>query len=281
MPKPFDATVKELIAAYPADWLAQLGVPITAPPEVLSAELSTVSAAADTLIKVGDLVVHIDLESGPDDELARRVLLYNVLAHRRTKLPVRSVAVLLRANAVGSGPKGGIEYAPNPGVSELRFRFETVKAWELPVADLLNAGIGFLPLAVLGKPPDGQSREQALPAIVSRLAVRAEQEVGANAGRLLTSAYILSGMHIPPAVARNIFNKVLAMHESGTYQLILEEGAIAHMRKIILRLGAKRLGEPAEKQKNKLTAIEDLERLDRIMEQVHTAKDWDALLRVK
>ena len=58
MPKPFDATLKELISSYPVDWLTQFGVPVTAPPEVISADLSTVTAAADTLIKVGDLVVH-------------------------------------------------------------------------------------------------------------------------------------------------------------------------------------------------------------------------------
>src|SRR6266540_5581925 len=156
MPKPFDATLKELISSYPADWLAQLGVPITAPPEVLSADLSTVSAAADTLIKVGDLVVHIDLESGPDDTLARRMLLYNVLAHHHTGLPVHSVVVLLRSNAVGGGLSDGVEYAPRPDRGELKFRFETVRAWELPAEDMLKAGVGFLPLAVLGKPPVDQ-----------------------------------------------------------------------------------------------------------------------------
>src|SRR5689334_8926951 len=122
MSKPFDATLKELITAHPVDWLTQLGVPITALPEVLNVDLSTVTAAADTLIKVGDLVIHIDVESGPDNGLARRMLLYNVLAHYQTGLPIRTIAVLLRSNAVGSGPKDGVEYAPNAGVSELRFR---------------------------------------------------------------------------------------------------------------------------------------------------------------
>src|SRR5918994_1678104 len=99
MPKPFDATLKDLIRAFPADWLAHVGVPVTEPPEVLSAELSAVTAAADTLIRVGGLVVHIDVESGPDPSLARRMLRYNVLAHYHTGLPVRSAAVLLRSNA--------------------------------------------------------------------------------------------------------------------------------------------------------------------------------------
>ena len=71
------------------------------------------------------------------------------------------------------------------------------------------------------------------------------------------------------------------MQESGTYQLILEEGAIKHTRELILRLGRKQIGEPTDKHKNKLNAIEDLERLDRIMEKVHTARTGEGLLRVQ
>jgi hypothetical protein len=154
---------------------------------------------------------------------------------------------------------------------------------ELPVEDLLNAGVGFLPLAVLGKPPRGKTREQALPAVVERIAERAQRETKskADAGTLLTASYILSAMHVPPDVARGIFNKVIAMEESGTYQLILEEGAIKHQRQLILKTGREKLGEPTEKQKNKLSAIEDLERLDRMVLKVETAKSWDSLLRVQ
>ena len=280
MPKPFDATLKGLIVSRPADWLRQLGVPVTAEPEILSVDLSTVTAAADALIKVGDLVVHIDLESGPDDSLARRMLLYNVLAHHRTGLPVHSIVVLLRANAVGRS-SDTVEYAPRPDKGELRFRFETVKAWELPSEEMLNAGIGFLPLAVLGKPPVGQTREQALPATVERIAKRTAGEPQSEADLLLTAAYVLSTMHVAPTVARAIFNRVIGMKDLPGYQLIMEEGAIDHTREIILRLGRKQFGEPDEKQKNKLAAIEDLGRLDRIAVEVLSAKDWDALLRTQ
>ena len=65
MPKPFDATLKELVTSHPADWLTQLGIPVTTEPEVLNVDLSTVTAAADTLVKVGDVVFHIDIESAP------------------------------------------------------------------------------------------------------------------------------------------------------------------------------------------------------------------------
>lgn len=281
MPKPFDAALKQLIVSHPRDWLAQLGVPITAPPEVLSADLSTVTAAADTLIKVGDLVVHIDVESGPDADRARRMLLYNVLAHHHTKLPVRSIVVLLRSNANDSGAWGSVEYAPVPGVSDLRFRFETVRAWEIPAEDMMRAGVGFLPLAVLGKPPAGRTREQAIPELVERIAERAKREANEEEGTLLTTAFLLATMHVDSAVAKSIFERVKAMEESTGYQLILEQGAVAHMRKWIVRLATDKFGEPTDKQKNKLNGIEDLERLDRIAERVHTAASWDALLRTK
>jgi hypothetical protein len=281
MSKPFDATLKELVTCYPVDWLAQLGVPVTAPPEVVDADLSTVTAAADTLLKVGETIVHIDIESGPDDNLARRMLLYNVLAHHHTGLPVHSVVVLLRSNAVGSGPPEGVQYAPQPARGELLFRFETVRVWELPAEDLLRAGIGFLPLAVLGKPPTGQTRSQALARVVERISERAEREAKTDAGKLLTAAYILSAMHVEPQVARSIFRKVFAMQESGTYQLILEEGAIKHTRELILKLGKSHLGEPTAKHVNKLNVIEDLQRLDRMVLKVATAKSWDTLLRVQ
>ena len=281
MPKPFDATLKELIRSHPVDWLTQLGVPVTAPPEVLSADLSTVTAAADTLIKVGDLVVHIDVESGPDPLLARRMLLYNVLAHHHTGLPVRSIVVQLRAKAVGGGPADGVEYAPLPGVSELRFRFETVKVWELPAEDLLNAGVGLLPLAVLGKPPPSQTRAQALEGIAARIGERVKREAEGAAGVILTAATILAAMHVPPAFVKEVFSKMLDMRELEGYRFIMNEGAVEQMRKLIRKQGAARFGEPTGPQANKLDVIEDLERLERMSLAAPTTTDWDALLRVR
>jgi hypothetical protein len=275
MPKPFDATLKDLIGEYPADWLAHLGIPITSPPEVLSADLSTVTAAADTLIRVGDRVVHIDVESGPDDSLARRMLLYNVLAHHHSGLPVHTVAVLLRSNARRANLSDRLEYEC------LSFRFEVLKVWEVAAEEFLRSGSGLLPLAVLGKPPGGRTRKQVLPAQIETIIDLVERGDDAQGKNLLTATYILAGIHNDPLAVRNVFNKAIAMRESGTYQLILEEGAVEHTRELILRLGRKQLGEPADKHVAKLQGIQDLDRLDRIAEKVLTAKNWDSLLRVQ
>ena len=273
MSKPFDATLKELIRSFPVDWLVQLREPITAPPEVLSADLSTVSAAADTLIRVGERVVHIELETGPDDDLATRMLVYNVLAHRQTGLPVRSVAVLLRAKTGSANRTNRVEY------EGLSFQFEIVKVWEIPAEELLKAGLGLVPLAVLGRAPSGSTRERYLPTVVERIAARAERESPADAGELLMSAFLLAGMHNDRNVIRAIFQGVLTMRDNVAYQMILEEGAVDEAQHMIAILATSRYGEPTEREAGKLSAIEDLERLHRLALRVHKVDSWDALLR--
>jgi len=108
MPKPFDATLKQLIRHHPADWLGLIGVVPARKPKWIDAELSTVSASADSLLQVGNVVYHFEFEAGPDDTLERRVLLYNALAHFRTGLKVLSTAVLLRSNAQHAGLTGAV-----------------------------------------------------------------------------------------------------------------------------------------------------------------------------
>lgn len=79
MPLPFDATLKELVQAYAADWLAVLDQPSSEPVEILTPDLSTLTAFTDVVLRTGDSLLHLDFQSGPDPSLSRRVLLYNVL----------------------------------------------------------------------------------------------------------------------------------------------------------------------------------------------------------
>jgi hypothetical protein len=81
--------------------------------------------------------------------------------------------------------------------------------------------------------------------------------------------------------SRGIYNEVIAVEETETYRFILEEGAVKYAHHLILEQGRMKCGEPDQKQKDTLFAIEDLERLTRMALAVLTAKDWDALLRVQ
>ncbi|HYH65125.1 MAG TPA: hypothetical protein VD866_10565 [Urbifossiella sp.] len=273
MPKPFDATLKDLIRAFPADWLAHVGVTVAEPPEVLSAELSAVTAAADTLIRVGGLVVHIDVESGPDPSLARRMLLYNVLAHHHTGLPVRSVVVLLRSNATRAAQADRLAY------ERLTFGFDVLRVWERPADDFLRGPLGLLPLAVLGRPPAGATRAEALPGQVERIVERAKAEAGSRAPEMVTSAFILGGIHNEQDVLRSVFVEAMKMIESSAFQVIEDLAMERQTRNLLLRMGTIKFGEPTDEQKAKLMAIENLARLDRLAVRLIKVESWDALLR--
>ena len=68
------------------------------------------------------------------------------------------------------------------------------------------------------------------------------------------------------------------MYDSDTFLEILEEGERKHARKTILRLGRAHLGPPNEGTLATVNALEDLERLDRMIDRVQVAASWWELL---
>jgi hypothetical protein len=279
MPNTFDAAMKELIRARPADWVAFLGFPVRQLVEVLSADLSTVSASADTLVRAGDVVLHIEFQGGPDDRLADRMLMYNVPARYHTGLSVHSVVFLLRPEADRTNLGDPVEYSGDPARGGLAFRYEVVRVWDVPAADFLRGHVGLLPLAVLGRPPEGRTRLQALPDIVRGIARRADGETPAVAGDLLMSSLLLSGMRVDHTLAKEIFRMALSIHDNPVYLGIMQEGAVEHAHKMLLLLGRERFGEPTPGQERRLKAIQDMERLDRMILRVLRVSSWDQLLR--
>jgi hypothetical protein len=70
------------------------------------------------------------------------------------------------------------------------------------------------------------------------------------------------------------------MHESSTYQMIVEEGELKEVKKLLSLLGEDRFGPPSEEIKTALANIEDLERLERMVRRVIAASNWQDLLQV-
>ncbi len=73
------------------------------------------------------------------------------------------------------------------------------------------------------------------------------------------------------------------MKESTTYQAIvnqgLAEGAVNEARKLLLRLGGKKLGRPSARVQSALVKITELERLEKFIEHLSTVTSWQALLK--
>jgi hypothetical protein len=69
------------------------------------------------------------------------------------------------------------------------------------------------------------------------------------------------------------------MHESDTYQAILDEGEVRGLHRMLLRQGRKRFGDPDPATQAALTAITDLDRLQRMAERLLDVAAWQDLLQ--
>src|SRR5262249_12795941 len=145
-----DATMKDMAAINPGQFLSGVVAPPALPVRLLNADLSTVTTSADIVFGLGDPlqeVVHLDAQAGPDAEKHYDVLAYNALLYRPHKVPVHSILLLLRQQAQHSDQTGTIAYASRPGLGKMDFGYEVLRLWERPVEALLAGGLGLLPLA--------------------------------------------------------------------------------------------------------------------------------------
>lgn len=280
MPLPFDATLKDLVRERPADWRAQFDAPGRGPVRVLTPDLSTLTAFADVVLHCGDSLLHLDFQSGPDPALPRRMLLYNALLHREYDLPVHSLVVLLRPRADRGDLTGAVRYEARPGRGGLDFRFEVVRLWQRPAEEFLTGALATMPLAVLGRLPSGPAT--ALPGVVERMLERLNREVGRPlATKLVTAAYLLTGLRLSKERAREVFRRVKPMRESTTYMAILEEGEVSGIRRVLLHLGRDQFGDPDPSIQAEIQAIANPKRLERMCVRLRRINSWQELLATR
>jgi len=99
---PFDVATKELVWDDPAGWLQMLGVRAAGPVELVDSDITTLTAVADKVVKVGGsdpYIVNIELHSYHDKELVRTLWFRQVALDYRHNLPVLTALVLLCAEA--------------------------------------------------------------------------------------------------------------------------------------------------------------------------------------
>src|SRR5579864_3977112 len=81
MSKPYEATLKAMLEASPADWPRLAGLRVGRA-EVIDADVSTVTAATDKVLRLSgglEAIMSLDFQAGPDADLPRRVHGYNAL----------------------------------------------------------------------------------------------------------------------------------------------------------------------------------------------------------
>jgi predicted transposase YdaD len=288
MAKRFDVTLKTLVHAHTADWLAFAGLPVGSAARVIDADLSTISSAADKVIRVEadePYIAHLEFQSGQDSDLDRRMLLYNVLLRTKYELPVRSVALLLRPQADSRQITGRVHDADD-ATTHLDFRYRLIRLWQQPVESLLGGGPGVLPLA-----PISNVAQDGLPQVISRIEERlAKLPDPAEVNEIWTATLVLLGLRYSRAVGQMLLSGVRNMKESTTYQAILAEGEaegkikgeaegrIKEARALLLRVGTRRFGYPPTDVALAIESIADLARLEALHEQIAEASSWEALL---
>jgi predicted transposase YdaD len=89
-------------------------------------------------------------------------------------------------------------------------------------------------------------------------------------------------MRHSPVLAEQLFRGVLSMKESSTYQAILEEGrtegAVTEARKLLRRFGERAFGPPDARISTTIESIDDLSRLEALLDQLPSAASWHELL---
>jgi hypothetical protein len=278
----FDATLKDLVRDHAADYLSVFDAPVSGPVSLLNVDLSTVTTAADIVLGLGEPlreIMHLDFQSSANATKHLDVLVYNTLLYRHYQVPVHSILVLLRPQAAHSNTDGTVRYQARPERGKMDFGYEVMRLWEIPTKELLAGSWGSLPLASLGRLPEGVSLAEGLDDVVQQMIARLRQEAPVSQFRkLVTAAYLLAGLRVPRGVGDHLFRGVGAMHESDTFQAILDEGEVRGLKAVILVQGRKRFGPPDEAVRARVASLNDLDRLKVLVERLLDVASWPELL---
>ena len=302
MPHRYDAAVKTLIEQYPLDWLRRLGVPVEGAVTLVEADLSTVSADADRLLRIEapePTLVDLELQSSRDPKLPYRLLLYAALALYRHQEPLLGMVVLLRREADAPELTGHLSRVAAGG-GRVDFTYRVVRLWEQEPEWALEGGLGMVPLA-----PLTHLTVAELPGVLEEMKARLGETEPALRATLWTTAYILMGLRYPREVCEWARREVEAMKESVTYQAILEEGREQGLeqgreqgleegreqgleqgleqgreqgvRHMLLRQGEARFGAPEAEVVQALQSL-PLDRLEALSLLLLRVESWDELL---
>jgi predicted transposase YdaD len=282
MEHPFDPTLKTISELSPSDWLP-LANRRRRRVTIEDSDVGTIiSGATDKLFRVHDdpeYMLHLDFEAGHfRSELPLRLRLYNSVFEYRHQRVVLSVPVLLCPEADSPQWNGLLQRGlpGEPTVSTLRY--DPIRVWTLPPERLFAGGIGSLALAPVSSIP-----ASAVPGVIRRMKERLSgPKAPRRAADVWAAAYVLLGLRYSEEFAHALFEEVLGMEESVTYQAIVrrgrEEGRVEGERRVLLLQGEAKFGSPDAATRAAIQSISDLARLDELAVRLMSVSSWQDLL---
>lgn len=296
--KPYDVSVKELIWDGPAACVERFVGPPPGPVDLIDSDITALTAAADKVIRVGGpspYLVILEPQASRDPDLVCNLWFRQAALHRRHRLPVLTVLILLRRQAEARDITGIFEVRMPDGRRTNVYNYQVVKLWEEDPDAYLTAPVNLVPLA-----PLTDVKENELPAVMRRMAARINAEPESHAELLWTATYLLMGLSYSKEVVSQLLRGVVKMRESSTFQAILQEGReeglitgrkegrteglkegrILGEQQLLIRMGTKRFGEPDRATLAAIKAIRSIRRLESLCDRILDGddRDWDGLI---
>ncbi len=223
----FDNTCKFLAENFPDDfatWL--LGKPITLT-KLSPKELSLEPIRADSLILMqsDELILHIEFQTIPDEDIPFRMADYRLRGYRRFPYK-RMVQIVVYLQKVTSKKHLKMVKQTKFVLESTVHRFQVIRLWEQPTNLFLNTP-GLLPFAVLS---DTSSKNSTLQQVATQIESISNQRTQNN---IAASTAILAGLVLQEEVIQRLLRRDV-MRESVIYQSIKAEGAEENTRKLVI-----------------------------------------------
>jgi predicted transposase YdaD len=152
-----------------------------------------------------------------------------------------------------------------------------IRVWELSVDQLLAGGIGTLALAPISNVGVSDVRR-----VIRRVQERLTgPKAPRRAADVWAATYVLLGLRYSDEFAHALFEEVLGMEQSATYQAIVRRGRTEGVRHMLLMLGEQKFGPPDDATRAAIETIGDSTQLEELGLRVAGAESWHELLPPK
>ena len=244
---------KSLLRRNPHDWVEYLlGRKVEPRAGPISVKFHDLHDEIEGVLRIWEpdpWIVHVTIQAEYDPELPLKLLTYNSLLQRRKRIPVWSVAVLLRPAADGPAFQGcSSSGCPTASFTEnSAFRSEALAAARGQTAGRCT---GHAPPRHHRRPHPGE-----LPAVIRTIRRRISEEDDRRFPGPWAATCTFAGLDCPDAYPRREHWLERAMKDSSIYQVILQEGREERCKQgsvraftleegLLIRFGTARFGPP-------------------------------------
>ena len=183
--------------------------------ELKPTELSLNPIRADSLIflQSDDIVLHIEFQTSPDEDIPFRMADYRLRVYRRyPNKEMYQVVIYLKPS------NSELVYQNTFELTNLRHQFNVIRLWEQATDSFLNNS-GLLPFAVLTRTDNPRETLTQIAAIIDSMPNKQQQS------DISASTAILSGLKLDQDSIKRILRSDI-MKESVMYQEIFHEGEV-------------------------------------------------------